>query len=237
MITKEIMTYIKQQLKAQGITQELIASDFDVSLATVKRWYSGNGISLEKINEICDYLGISLSDVISSVKNEDLYFDYENEQEVFFSKNPEYLAFFDLLIKGRTLKNIEKKYNLSPKTSTRYLLKLDKLKLIELRENNKFKILVKGEPRWKRDGPLSKRFKDSILTSFFDSKNSLIENFNITEINDTDIIEIQKLIKELMIKVNQASNRAKRTNSKLKSYGLRVSLKEFTWDLSSYLKK
>ena len=57
--TRELMAAIKRVLKSRGVSQQQFADDFDVSLATAKRWLSGQGVAVEMLLQIVDYCDIA----------------------------------------------------------------------------------------------------------------------------------------------------------------------------------
>ena len=122
MITNELMKYLKQLAKSQGITQRVISEHLDVSLVTIKRWFAGSNMNLDQANQLCTFLGTTLGQSLIAIEKKSDYFSYTNEQELFFSKNPDYLAFFDLILNGKKMKSITKKYKISYNQLTKYLL-------------------------------------------------------------------------------------------------------------------
>jgi transcriptional regulator with XRE-family HTH domain len=235
MINIELMRFLKSRAAAQGITQKMIAEYFEVSIPTVKRWYSGIGLSLEQADRISQYLGISLGQALVSIQNTTDTFQYSHEQESFFAKNPNYLAFFDNLLRGRSVKQIQKKFSLNNMSTDKYLIKLDKLKLIELHPNNKVKLLQIGEPVWTSNGPLTRAFRKNIMDDFIATKSSLLDKFYLYEFSDEDLRLISIKLEELLQLTSRANNRAAANNIKNKAYGLNISLKEFNWSLDKFL--
>lgn len=49
---------IKQIAKAQGKTQEMIANDLGVNIATVRYYYKSEKLSLDTIQRLADYFGV-----------------------------------------------------------------------------------------------------------------------------------------------------------------------------------
>jgi transcriptional regulator with XRE-family HTH domain len=234
MISLELMKFLKNRATSQGVTQKVIADYFDVSIPTVKRWYSGAGLSLEQANELSNYLGISLGQDLISIQNNTKSFHYTHIQETFFAKNPDYLAFFDNLLRGKTVKYITKKFSLSDTKVSKYLLKLDKLKLLELHSNNKIKLLTAGEPVWAIDGPLKKSLKKNIIDDYLSTKNSVIDKFYLYELSKDDLELILKMIEELTLLNSRSNNRAIASDKISKPYGFSISLKEFHWSLDKF---
>lgn len=57
---------LKKARLAKNLTQEKLAEELDVSVAFLSRAERGNvKINLSRINQICDILGISISDILT----------------------------------------------------------------------------------------------------------------------------------------------------------------------------
>ena len=67
---KRFLECAKRFLKAQGKTYAELAKGLDVSEATVKRVFSEENVSLNRLDDICCYLGIQLTDLASMVEQE-----------------------------------------------------------------------------------------------------------------------------------------------------------------------
>ncbi len=235
MLTTELLEHFKNLAKAQGITQNEVAIAFGISLPTVKRWFSGKGITIEQADKLATYLGTSLGESLISVQNTRKHFTYTLEQEKYLSHHPKTLAFFDLLLRKNSAKDIEKKFKLSEQEVFQFLYQLDKLQLIELQPKNKFKLKAEGEPNWRKNGPLQKKFSAGIFKDFLDSQKSLHKSFSLTEILPEDSKKLDKKIEEILIFVNQANSRASQSKSKKKSIGFSLIVKDYQWSLDDLL--
>ena len=133
MIVDQLVSVLKTIMKSKGINYNILAKALDLSEASVKRVFSQQTFSLERFLEICDYVGVSLADLEKASKKISIEasHQYTFSQESFFSRNLNYLAYFDQLMNSTPLK-IEKKYNLKPSQSLKYLKKLDDLEFILL---------------------------------------------------------------------------------------------------------
>lgn len=235
--TIDLLNILKQEAKKSGLTQQQLAKKLNTSLATLKRWLSGEGISLDTTLAIANVLGLSLADIASKVDDQrDLFFNYTEKQELYFSKNPDALAFFDYLLKNFTVKRIKKRFNLSDAKVSNFLSKLDKLELIEWHPNNKVKLLTYGEPRWKKDGHLSKILKPQIWNDFISGQTSNNSSFSLHEILDEDALTIKSKLNNLLETIRIANKKATIKNQKSKSYGLYFCFRDFRWQLDQFLK-
>jgi len=187
------MSVIKSTLKAKGISQQQFSKDLNISLATGKRWLSGRGVNLDILFRILDYLDLNLTNLAELMKERDhSFFYYTKKQEEFFSLNPSYLAYFDHLLRGSTPKGIAHKFKLSSRSQRRYLSALDKLQLIEVHPGDKITLRVKGEPKWRKGGALSKAFRQSALKEFFDSNSEKL-SLSFYSLTKKDLNNIRSL--------------------------------------------
>jgi transcriptional regulator with XRE-family HTH domain len=231
----EIGEVVKARAKALGITQVDLSKQLGVSIATVKRWYSGKGFTLVAIRLIADSLGLSLTEIFSQVEKGKKKFSYTYKQEVELAKNPELLVFFDYLLKGKSVNQIKFKFNLEDKYVTKILLKLDKFELLELFDNNKVKLLKSGEPVWLQKGPLSKRFKKEITDEFLNQVKDNESLFYLHEYLEEDLPKIQIKLEELKEILAYSNKKAEKREDK-KSYGIFFAKSEFNWAMDKFLK-
>ncbi len=235
-LTYEIMKIIKSKALSMNLTQLDIAKEFDVSLPTVKRWYAGKGIGLEQVNTLCIYLGLDFSNVVKSVESSQRsQFQYTYSQERYLSQNPDCLAFFDNLIRGNTVYKIKKKFSLSDLKVNKYLAALDKLSLIKWCPGDKAKLLVKGEPVWQKNGPLSSIFRPKILDEFL-NKSSDNEKFILGDLLDEDIEIINEKLIDVSRYITSAIKRASLYPDEARPYGVFFQVKEYLWSFNNYLK-
>ena len=101
----KLMTVVKRQAKAKGYSQPILAKKLNVSLPTLKRWLAGKTVRLDNLKQLSDVLGLSFVELAAATDEGSSRRHYTLEQEAEFAKKPEFLAFFDFLLRGqRTLK-------------------------------------------------------------------------------------------------------------------------------------
>ena len=219
-----------------GLTQRDLANSIGVSLPTIKRWYGGGTITLDSLKELVDAVGLTLTEVFSSLEESpSKTFHYTSEQESFFSEHPDHLAYFDNLLRGQTPSQIQRKFHVSDKNTARFLAKLDRLNLIEWLPKNKIRLLVEGEPAWKPGGELAGKLRSDILKSFLEKEQKKDSHFLLHDYAPEDQEEITRKIQELIEFSKRANSRAKFRSSNTKPAGLYISLQSFRWDIDKYL--
>ncbi len=234
--SKEIIETIKELLKAKGITYKTLAIELDISEASVKRIFSNKTFTLERLGEICQILGSSMFEVIAIAhKSHSLdSYEYSFVQENFFANNPKYLAYFDLIVNGKTSKSIQKKYALSDKNNFRYLKKLDQLGLIELHENNKIRLLCSKNIKWRKDGPLRRLFfnkaKFEFLNSDFKEQQDYLK-LSITKLSDESCKKLEFELTELFQKFERTSLLESKLKIKTKPVGILMASRKWNFSL------
>ena len=235
-INKQALQIIKNKAKSLGLTQSELATKLGVSLPTIKRWYGGGTITLESLQLVVNEVGLTLAEVFSSLEQSTAKtFHYTKEQERFLSEHPDYLAYFDNLLRGLNPSQIQKKFRMSERKSIQYLSKLDKLKLIEWLPKNKIKLLVNGEPTWRVGGELDARLRNDIFKNFIEKEQRSDAHFFLHDYLPEDRNEIARKIQELIEFAKRANSRAQFRIDDSQPVGFYVSLQSFRWDMDKYL--
>lgn len=125
---------IKQLLKSRRIKYSALAKPLGLSKSGIKKMLNAKDLSFNKICSILDATGINVTDFFQALGQPPVQEKkLTPQQEEFLVRNPSFYHFFHQLMNfdldWRRLKEI---HNLNQKSVDQYLLKLDKLGLIEL---------------------------------------------------------------------------------------------------------
>ena len=60
----QIIAELKKALRASGHTYADVAKTLDLSVASVKRLFSTEDLSLHRVDQICDLIGLGLRDIL-----------------------------------------------------------------------------------------------------------------------------------------------------------------------------
>ena len=66
-LTTTLIDVLKRELKARGLTYADVAAHIGLSEASVKRMFSTRDFMLSRLDEICEFSGIELSDLARGV--------------------------------------------------------------------------------------------------------------------------------------------------------------------------
>lgn len=187
----EIVRTLKKVLKAKKLTYKALAAKLSFSEGTLKNIFHQNNTSLERLLEICEMAEIDFQDLVRmSTRSKEDEFSFTPEQEDFFAHHSNYYFFFrEVFFQRRSLKQMEKDFNLDEKSILGYLFKLEKLGLCEVLPGNNIRWSVNGKLRWLKNGPWNQKHLKSyvekiielILSKRENCYNSQIGHFSISQ--------------------------------------------------------
>ena len=232
---EQLLLSLKSALKSKGISYKDLATSLSLSEASIKRIFSTGTFSLDRFLQICEVSGISPEDLFG-LANEHSTRDHEYtlEQEEFFSEHPKHLAFFDLLLKDKTPKEIARKHELTPIQMQNFLRDIENLGLIEWMPKDKIKLKVSKNVRWRKGGPLKSKLlplaTDEFLKNSFDELNC--ENrFLLLDLSEKSLRKLKVRIHELVDDLMKDANIDLLAKSKSETVGLFVAYRPWNFSL------
>jgi len=165
-----IVAELKRALRESGHGYADVAQKLQLSLASIKRLFSTEDLSLERVDQICELIGMDLSDIMDraadrSAPNNQLTLSQESELIADIK-----LLFMTWLVLVRTpFEDIVRDYHFSKREALQYLIRLDRLKVIELQPGNRVRLLVSRHFSWRPGGPVQKYIHQKLLHEFFAS--------------------------------------------------------------------
>lgn len=161
---------LKRQLKARRVTYAALAVRLGLSESSVKRMFAKRSLSLQRLEQICNALGLEISDLVEAVDAQRGYLTEPTpEQEQALLADPKLLLMTYLLINGWSLEAITEHYRIEPDEAERLLLRLDRARIIDLLPFNRVKLLTARNFKWRRDGPVQRFFQQQVQHEFLDS--------------------------------------------------------------------
>jgi DNA-binding Xre family transcriptional regulator len=163
-----IMTSLKAIMKSRQITYRELARRIRLSEASVKRIFSRATLTLTRLDDICQALEISLSEVVrlAGEQSGDNPEQLSVEQETALAADPKLLACFYLLANGRTGREVSTQLGVDERAVRRLMVRLDALRLIELRSKLRARTRAASVIAWRPDGPLRRMYESQIRQEF-----------------------------------------------------------------------
>jgi hypothetical protein len=166
----QIVSELKRALRASGHTYADVAGKLDLSLASVKRLFSQEDLSLERIDRICELIGLGLIEILDRARERATpvtQLSLAQEGEIVSDVR---LLFMTWLVLIRTpFEEMVQSYRFTEREALRYLIRLDRLKVIELQPGNRVRLLVSRHFSWRPGGPVQKYINQKLLREFFAS--------------------------------------------------------------------
>lgn len=169
--SQQLLLTLKKQLRAAGLTYLDVAKELDLSEASVKRLFSENAFSLQRLEAVSRLAGLSLSDLMDiNTRNQHKLEQLSHAQEQEIANDLVLLLIAVSVMNGMSLQSILEHYNISETQCVQKLAKLDRLKFLELLPGNRIKMLISPGFRWQKNGPIQKFFLEKVEKDFFDSQ-------------------------------------------------------------------
>ncbi len=169
--TSPLISTLKRELKAHGITYADVALHLELSEASVKRLFSEKNFTLQRLESICSLINIELSDLVLKMQQDQPRLSQlSHEQEKEITEDLLLLLVAVSVINGMSYEDILQLYDIAPTDCLRKLVKLDKLQLIELLPGNRIKLRVAPNFSWRPNGPIQRFFHQKVEQDFFNSK-------------------------------------------------------------------
>ena len=181
--TKAIIQALKRSLKAHGKTYVDVAEALDLTEASVKRLFAEQSFSLTRLDQVCQMLGIEISDLIKTIDEPSGQIQQlTTQQEKEIAKDLILLLVTVCVLNRWSLEQIIHFYSIEETECIRKLAFLDRLKIIELLPKNKIKLLVAPNFSWLENGPIQDFFQNNIAKEYFNVRFKQ-ENENLIVLN------------------------------------------------------
>ncbi len=168
--TAALMATLKRELKAQGITYARVARHLQLSENSIKRLFAEQKFSLPRLEQVCQLLGIELSDLMQKMVEHSHRIEMLTEQqERDIAADIKLLLVSICVLNHWTFDEILEAYTLSESECIQLLAKLDRLKIIELLPLNRVRLTVAKNFRWRPNGPIQQFFQREVQSDFFRS--------------------------------------------------------------------
>jgi len=168
----QIIEALKRSLKTRGLTYRDIAARVGLSEASIKRVFSEETFSLQRLAAICDAIGLSMSELVRiAVDAKEPRSQFLSlEQEQVLAGSSRLLACFYLLLNGRSSQEIAARLAITERELRELYVKLDAARLIELQPRLKARLRVGPVISWRSDGPVHRVYEKQVKSEFLQSE-------------------------------------------------------------------
>ena len=166
----QIVAELKKALRESGHTYADVARKLELSVASVKRLFSTQDLSLQRVDQICELIGLGLREILDrsadrAAPTNQLTLAQESE----LVSDPKLLFITWLVLIRTPFEDMTRDYRFTEREALQYLIRLDRLKVIELQPGNRVRLLVSRHFSWRPGGPMQKHIHQKLLREFLAS--------------------------------------------------------------------
>ncbi len=166
-----LLDTLKQLMKEKGVSQPDVAAALGLGIARVKQMFAEKDIRMSRLSIICnELLEIDLSDLMRINEERVSYITSLTEaQEKLLISDMKLLVVAVSVLTNWTAEQIVSRYQITERECQLHLNKLEKFKLISIRDDGHIRFLFDHNFQWIEDGPLERFFTDKIQSDFLNA--------------------------------------------------------------------
>lgn len=166
-----LLDTLKRELRRQGRTYAEAAGVLGLSEASVKRLFSEQSFSLDRLEKLCEWLGMEISDLVQLMEsNLQRVSQLTEEQERELVSDASLLLMAHSLLNRWSFEEVTATYRISEIEGIRLLARLDRMGVIQMLPNNRAKLLISRNFHWRPNGPIQTFFEKHVQNEFFHSR-------------------------------------------------------------------
>lgn len=178
-----IFDALRAHLKARDISYADLAFGINVAEGTIKRIFTKNDCSTERLDEMADFLGIHLSDLIQKTPQRKHQIDQLSpEQESQMVNNKKLLMLAVCVMNYWPFKDMIRYLTIPREECAALLKELERMGLIEMNDKFNYRLLLARDFSWINNGPIVQFVKGMSIDYFdhsFDSPGDFIKLVNV----------------------------------------------------------
>ena len=166
---EKLKVALREILKSKKIRYRDLARELGISEQSIKRLFAGDDCSLERLEKICQVLGISFFDLVKMGEEKRApTFTLSETVEAALASDPALFSFFQLLLLERSVERVMRKSGLKEVKIRSGLRRLEDLGILELHPHDHIRWKVVGTHNWLMGGPLQRKFSKVWSEEFLD---------------------------------------------------------------------
>ncbi|MCB1747970.1 MAG: helix-turn-helix transcriptional regulator [Gammaproteobacteria bacterium] len=168
--TSQLIDALKRALRARGLTYTDVAAELGLSLASVKRLFAEETLSLKRIDAICALLDMEMTDLLKTLDAQERRLHQLSEaQEAAIAGDIKLLLVTVAVLNRLGIPDILARFRIDEHECTRRLAWLDRQGLIDLLPGNRVRLRVASNFTWRAGGPIQRFFRQRLGTEYFEA--------------------------------------------------------------------
>jgi len=163
-----LVDVLKKALRERGLTYARVAKGLGLSESSIKRTFSQETMSLDRLESICALMELEIADLLDLTRAaEGRLTELKEEVEKTLVSDPKLLLVAVLAINHWTAARMLETYRFSESELIGFLTRLDRLGIIDLLQGNRIKVRLAHNFSWRRAGPIQRFFEEKVQEQFF----------------------------------------------------------------------
>lgn len=166
--TQDLVTALKAELKAAGITYAELAGHLGLAESSIKRVFAKADMPLSRIDDVLRVLKMDFAELARKIADaQPLRRELTLEQEGAVVADRKLMLVALCALSHWTFEQILATYRFSEAECVKYMVQLDRLGIIELRPLNRYRLKVAKGFRWRPNGPAMQYFRRHVVDDYF----------------------------------------------------------------------
>ncbi|CDS52153.1 Predicted transcriptional regulator [Polaromonas sp. CG9_12] len=166
--TADLVVILKKELKTARMTYADLALALGMAESSVKRMLARGDMPLSRIDAICRALKLDFADLARQVADaQPLLAQLTEAQEKAVVADKKLLLVALCVLSQWTLEQVTGSYRLTEAECIGYLAQLDRIGIIELKPQSRYRLKLAKTFRWRPHGAVMDYFRDNALLDYF----------------------------------------------------------------------
>ena len=166
--TLDLVTALKAELKAAGITYADLAAQLGMAESSIKRVFAKADMPLSRIDDVLRVLKMDFAELARKIADaQPLRSELTLAQETAVVADRKLMLLAICCLSQWTFEQVLATYALTEAECVRHLVQLDRLGFIELRPLNRYRLKVSKGFRWRAHGPVMTYFREHVTEDYF----------------------------------------------------------------------
>jgi transcriptional regulator with XRE-family HTH domain len=166
--THDLVTALKAELKAAGITYAELAGHLGMAESSIKRVFAKADMPLSRIDDVLRVLKMDFAELARKVADaQPLRRELTLEQETAVVADRKLMLLAICCLSQWTFEQMTTTYRFTDAECVKYLVQLDRLGFIELRPLNRYRLKVAKGFRWRPNGPAMGYFRKHVADDYY----------------------------------------------------------------------
>lgn len=166
--THDLVLALKAELRAAGITYAELGRQMQMAESSIKRIFSKEEMSLSRVDEVLRVLKMDFAELARKVADaQPLRKELTLQQEAAVVADSKLLVVAICCLSLWSFEQMVATYAISEVECVSYLLRLDKLGIVDLRPLNRYRLKVAKGFRWQPDGPVMAYFRRHVIGDYY----------------------------------------------------------------------